>query len=82
MFLVDEEVYKRIRILAIERNVDISVIIEEAMREKVQREYPDYRPPVSVLQQQQQRQQELQPQHQTVSESFEAKEPVEIKKKK
>jgi len=61
-FVVDEEIYKRIRILSIERDVDISVIIEEAMREKVQREYPDYKPPVSVLQQQQpQPQQQQQP---------------------
>jgi hypothetical protein len=40
--MVDGEVYKRIRILAIERNMEVSALIEEAMREKLEREYPQY----------------------------------------
>jgi hypothetical protein len=38
-FMVDGEVYKNIRILAIQKNVEVSTIIEEAMREKLEREY-------------------------------------------
>jgi Protein of unknown function (DUF2795) len=41
-FMVDGEVYKRIRILAIEKNMEVSAVIEEAMREKLDREYPQY----------------------------------------
>jgi hypothetical protein len=63
-FMVDGEIYKRIRILAIERNVEVSTIIEEAMREKLEREYPHYQPPISQQQQQSQQpqSQQLQPQ--------------------
>ena len=43
-FMVNKEVYKRIRILALERNMEVSAIIEEAMREKLERDFPDYKP--------------------------------------
>jgi hypothetical protein len=42
--MVDAEVYKRIRILALERNMEVSAIIEEAMREKLERDFPQYKP--------------------------------------
>ena len=43
-FMVDGEVYKRIRILAIEKGVEVSAVIEEAMREKLERDFPHYKP--------------------------------------
>jgi hypothetical protein len=43
-FMVNKEVYKRIRILALERNMEVSAIIEEAMREKLERDFPEYKP--------------------------------------
>jgi hypothetical protein len=55
-FMVDAEVYKGIRILAIERDVEVSTIIEEAMREKLEREYPErYRRPQPQQPQQEQK---------------------------
>jgi hypothetical protein len=60
-FMVDGEVYKRIRILAIERNMEVSAIIEEAMREKLEREFPQYQPLSPPQQQPQQQSQQPQP---------------------
>jgi len=43
-FMVNKEVYKRIRILALEKSMEVSGVIEEAMREKLEREFPHYKP--------------------------------------
>jgi hypothetical protein len=37
--MVSEDIYKEIRILAIRKSMDISSIVEEALREKITREY-------------------------------------------
>jgi hypothetical protein len=55
-FMVDGEVYKKIRILAIEKNMEVSAVIEEAMREKLDREYQQ--PQLQLQQPQSQKSQE------------------------
>jgi phage terminase small subunit len=42
-FMVDSDIYRRIRILAIDKNMEVSALIEESMREKLEREDPEYR---------------------------------------
>jgi hypothetical protein len=42
-FMVDSDIYRRIRILAINKNMEVSALIEESMREKLEREDPEYR---------------------------------------
>lgn len=58
-FMVDGEVYKKIRILAIEKNMEVSALLEEAMREKLEREYQQ--PQLQLRQQQPQSQEEQKP---------------------
>jgi hypothetical protein len=51
--MVNKEVYKRIRILALERNMEVSAVIEEAMREKLEKDFPQYKPLPPMQHQQQ-----------------------------
>jgi hypothetical protein len=90
--MVSTELWKRLRVIAILNEFEISELVEEALKEKLAKmqqpeQYAEYKdvkdlrytpkkPAEEGLKSQ------PQPQHQTVSESFEAKEPVEIKKKK